>query len=150
VTDNEDIIHRVHILRDHGRRPGDTSFWNAEVGYKYKMSSFQAAFGLTQLERVEELVSQKRQIFAWYERELGGLSHITLNAEPPDTLNAYWMVTAILDPALGFTKAELIESLSGRGIDSRPFFNPLSSIPAYHNTQQARLGRLRNSVSYRI
>ena len=46
VTDRADIISRVHVLRDHGRRPGDVSFFNAEVAFKYKMSSFQAAFGL--------------------------------------------------------------------------------------------------------
>ncbi|MBE9572603.1 MAG: DegT/DnrJ/EryC1/StrS family aminotransferase, partial [Proteobacteria bacterium] len=43
VTDNRDIFERVLFLRDHGRKPGDVMFFNAEVGYKYKMSSMQAA-----------------------------------------------------------------------------------------------------------
>ena len=47
-----------------GREPGDVQFFNTEVGYKYKMSSLQAALGLGQLERIEELVARKRDIFA--------------------------------------------------------------------------------------
>lgn len=79
VTDREDIYHRVLFLRDHGRQPGDKMFWNTEVAYKYKMSSLQAALGLAQLERIEELVARKREIFAWYQQELGDIEGITLN-----------------------------------------------------------------------
>ena len=62
ATDDSNVYERVMVLRDHGRQPGDTMFFNAEVGYKYKMSSMQAALGLAQLERVEELVARKREI----------------------------------------------------------------------------------------
>jgi perosamine synthetase len=41
------------------------------------------------------------------------------------------MVTAILDEKLGVQKPELIERLKEKGIDARPFFNPLSTLPAY-------------------
>src|SRR5437773_6331913 len=56
VTDDEDLRARALFLRDHGRKPGDKMFFNHEVAYKYKMSSMQAALGLAQLERIEELV----------------------------------------------------------------------------------------------
>ena len=45
-------------------------FFNEQVAYKYKMSAMQAALGLAQLERVDDLVDRKRQIFAWYSEEL--------------------------------------------------------------------------------
>ena len=54
VTDDDKLFKRIMILRDHGRDPGDTMFFNAEVGFKYKMSSMQAAMGLGQIERIEE------------------------------------------------------------------------------------------------
>ena len=77
VTDSEAIHQRAGVLRDHGRQPGDKMFFNTEVGYKYKMSSLQAALGLAQLERVEVLVSRKREIFAWYQSELKEVEGIT-------------------------------------------------------------------------
>ncbi len=144
VTDREDVYRRVLVLRDHGRHPGDKSFFNAEVGYKYKMSSLQAALGLAQLERVEELVGRKRQIFHWYREQLPDL---VLNHDRPGVRNTYWMVTAVLH---GFDKYALMEQLSTQGIDSRPFFNPLSSLPAFAESEQAQQAKERNRVSYRI
>src|SRR5205823_1832889 len=138
------------VLRDHGRQPGDKLFFNAEVAYKYKMSSMQAALGLAQLERIDELVAHKRQIFAWYQKGLDEIKGLTLNYEAPGTKNTYWMVTLILDPVFGLTKESLMGHFSEKNIDSRPFFHPLSSLPAYDSLLQAHAARQRNTVSYRL
>ena len=150
VTDDDDLRARVLFLRDHGRPPGDRLFHNTEVAYKYKMSSMQAALGSAQLERVEELVSRKREIFAWYAEELAGLPGVTLNYQAPGTKNTYWMVTAVLAESLGLRKERLMELLAAEGIDCRPFFHPLSSLPAYAGTPQAEAARSRNPVSYAL
>src|SRR6185436_2868005 len=112
VTNDEKLLQRVLFLRDHGRQPGDKHFWNREIAYKYKMSSMQAALGLAQLERIEELLQRKREIFAWYEQELEGIEGITLNYELPGARNAYWMVTVVLDRSYGIEKDALQQQLS--------------------------------------
>lgn len=150
LTDNEGLYNRVLMLRDHGRKPGDKMFFNTEVAYKYKMSSMQAALGLAQLERVDELIARKRQIFDWYRATLDGIPGIRLNFEAPETKNTYWMVTVILDPGFGMTKDQLMDRMAARGIDCRPFFHPLSSLPAYKHLKQALLARQSNRVSYQI
>ncbi|HEY0073271.1 MAG TPA: DegT/DnrJ/EryC1/StrS family aminotransferase [Abditibacteriaceae bacterium] len=148
ATDDEAIYRRVLFLRDHGRAPGDVQFFNTEVAYKYKMSAMQAAMGLAQLERIEELVERKRQIFEWYREELQDLSEITLNFEPPNTKNSYWMVTALFDKATGLDKTVVMEFLKERAIDSRPFFHPLSALPAYAGLPSAQEAQKRNRVAY--
>lgn len=150
VTNREDIYHRALFLCDHGRTPGDRMFYNTEVAYKYKMSALQAALGLAQLERIEQLVSQKRKIFAWYQNELGGLEGVTLNYEAPGTKNSYWMVTSILDGRLRIKKNRVMEQMCENNIDCRPFFHPLSSLPAYQNFSQTKQARERNHVSYEV
>jgi perosamine synthetase len=150
VTDRSEVNERVRFLRDHGRPPGDRFFFNTEVAYKYKMSSLQAALGLAQLERIDELVDRKREIFGWYRRRLSGLAGVALNAEPDGTKNSYWMSTIVLDAAHGLTKAEFMARLDAQGIDSRPFFHPLSSIPAYAALPDAVAAARRNVVSYQI
>jgi len=150
VTDKDDVRQRVLFLRDHGRKLGDTAFFNTEVAYKYKMSSMQAALGLAQLERIDELIECKRRIFVWYQQQLGGIEGITLNREPIGTKNTYWMVTVILDHKFGIKKERLIELMSTRNIDCRPFFHPLSSLPAYGHLNQAKEARKRNQVGYQI
>jgi perosamine synthetase len=151
VTDHSDLHDRVLVLADHGRRPSERGmFWNHEVAWKYKMSSMQAALGLAQLERIDELVNRKRQIFTWYQTELAATDGLTLNCEPPGTRNSYWMVTAILDRKLGIQKDRVIRLMAERGIDVRPVFHPLSSLPAYESWPEAVAARQRNAVSYRL
>lgn len=150
VTDRDDIARRVQVLRDHGRNPGDRAFQNREVAYKYKMSSMQAALGLAQLERIEELVARKRQIFGWYRERLADVPGLRLNSEAPGVVNTYWMVTALLAPEFGVDKDELQALLAAEGVDSRPFFRPLSSLDAYAHSPEAAAARDRNTVSYAI
>ena len=89
-----------------------------------------AAIGLAQVERAEELVARKREVFSWYHEGLSDCP-VVLNHEPDGTLNTYWMVTALMPAELGPDKAIVTETLSKEGIDSRPFFHPLSSLLAY-------------------
>ena len=150
LTDDRSLYERCRILADHGRRPQDKAFWNAEIGQKYKMSSLQAALGLAQLERIDELVARKREIFSWYGEALAGIDGISLNAEPEGTRNSYWMVTAVIAPFWGLTKERLAMMLGDAGIDTRPFFYPLSSLPAYANSPQAEAAARQNRVAYDI
>jgi perosamine synthetase len=148
VTSREDIFARVLRLRDHGRESGDRLFVNYEVAFKYKMSALQAAFGLAQIERIDELVARKRELFAWYAKHFAGMNRVTLNQEAATTKNAYWMVTAVFDPQVN--KEHVIEELRRRNIDTRPFFYPLSSLPAYRSLGGPERWQDRNPVSYDI
>ena len=150
VTNREDVYRRCLFLRDHGRDPSGKMFWNTEIAYKYKMSSMQAALGLAQLERIDELVNRKRQIFSYYQSQLKDVPGLTLNCETPDTKNTYWMVTVVMNKKLGIKKEDLIGSLAEKGITSRPFFYPLSSLPAYGNLEQAKEAQKRNKNAYTL
>jgi len=150
VTDRDDLFDRVCFLRDHGRVPGDVNFFNREVAFKYKMSSMQAALGLAQVERAAELVGRKREIYSWYRDALGSLPGVSLNATLPGTRNSYWMSTIVLDSSFGIGKQEFASELALRGVETRPFFHPLSSIPAYEQTEEAAKARKRNVTSYRV
>jgi perosamine synthetase len=146
VTDDEQLFRKAGILRDHGRLPGDSNFYNSIVAFKYKMSAMQAALGLAQLERLEALIARKREAFEWYREELADVAGLTLNHEAPGTRSTFWMITAIVNPSFGVTKDVLRERLSERGIDTRPFFHPLSSLPAYEHLRPVP----DNPVAYRI
>src|SRR5438045_9479906 len=104
VTDERHLRARGLFLKDHGRKPGDKMFFNHEVGYKYKMSSMQAALGLAQLERIDELLKQKRRLFSWYEQNLRDVEGIQLNQSSAEARNVYWMVTEVLDESIGLDK----------------------------------------------
>ena len=150
ATNETELFRRAQVLRDHGRPVGDRYFQNTEIAYKYKMSSLQAALGLAQLERLDSLVERKRQIFGWYRDILEPIKGIVLNAEPEDTVNSYWMTTALIHPVFKLNKRDVMDRLDAHGIDTRPFFYPLSSLEAYAGSPQAELAQRRNLVSYNI
>jgi perosamine synthetase len=60
------------------------------------------------------------------------------------------MVTGVFSPHLGLRKEVVIERLRQRNIDSRPFFHPLSSLPAYRAHGGPERWRGRNPVAYDI
>ena len=137
VTNNDKLFARIQKLRDHGRPTGDRFFLNDEVGFKYKMSSVQAALGIAQMERIDALIDFKRKIFGWYQERLGPTEGLQLNAEPPSVRNSYWMVTAIPDSTFSHDKFSLQAALREHGIDSRPFFSRLSTLAAYASRSES-------------
>jgi perosamine synthetase len=130
VTNDTELYEKIKGLWDHGRDPHKT-FWNSSIGYKYKMSNIQAALGLAQLERIEELVEKKREIYRWYAEGLKGCPHIQLNAERPGCKNIMWMTSLILSEGAPVTREELMKKLKEANVDSRPFFYPMSVFPMF-------------------
>ncbi|UCO99849.1 DegT/DnrJ/EryC1/StrS aminotransferase family protein [Metapseudomonas lalkuanensis] len=128
-----ELVRRVEQLNNHGRAAGDMrQFWPSELGHKYKMSNLQAALGCAQLERIDELVCRKREIFAYYaERLLPALPGCRMNPEPEGCLNSYWMPTLVLPTEFAGRRAEVLESLRLAGIDARIFFQPLGDTPVF-------------------
>jgi perosamine synthetase len=131
VTNDSQLLARVQKLRDHGRPPGDRFFLNDEVAFKYKMSAVQAALGIAQMERIDDLIAYKRRLFGWYRDRLAGVPGLQLNAEPQQVCNSYWMVTVVPEASFGHDKFTLQAALLKRGVDSRPFFSRLSGLRAY-------------------
>lgn len=150
VTDDDNIYDMCMIMRDHGRNPGDILFQNIQVGYKYKMSNIQAALGLAQLERIDELVQFKRKIFSWYQEAFRNDSSFTLNPDHPDVENSYWMTTLLFMKSMNESKFDITKRLLQKGISTRPFFSPLSSLKAYIGYPDSIRAEQENRVSYEI
>ncbi|MFC4487238.1 DegT/DnrJ/EryC1/StrS family aminotransferase [Tepidiphilus baoligensis] len=132
VTNDDDLYERVLTLSNHGRRRGQTKqFWPEAVGFKYKMSNIQAAIGCAQIERIDELVTRKREILAYYKQHLEIIPGIRMNPEPPGTINGAWMPTVVFDQELGVTRELLQTAFAAKNIDARVFFYPISSLPMF-------------------
>jgi len=129
LTDDTELYERAYKIWDQGRVPG--SFWIDTNGWKYKMSNVQAAIGLGQLERVEELVEAKRRIFGWYAESLDGVQHIRLNREVADTRSIYWMTSIYLESSCPVTRDALRGELKKRNIDTRDVFPAISQYPIW-------------------
>ena len=90
----------------------------------------QAALGLAQFRRIDELVGIKRKHLNFYRKELLDLK-LQFNYEPNNVINGAWATTLVLDNSYGIDKSEFINRLQKIGVPSRPFFYPLSSLPPF-------------------
>ena len=74
VTNDPDLYEHVLTLSNHGRARNQVKqFWPNMVGFKYKISNIQAAIGCGQIERIEELIGRKKEIFSYYKNALSGV-----------------------------------------------------------------------------
>ena len=131
VTNNRNLYEEVLTLSNHGRKKGEKrEFWPEVTGFKYKMSNISASIGLAQVERIDELVNFKRNIFYRYKKNLSDLP-IRMNPESLSCENGYWMPTIIFNESLNINSQAIIDFLQSSNIDARNFFWPLSatSIP---------------------
>ncbi len=128
VTNDAALCETVLTLSNHGRSRSETKqFWTSMVGFKYKMSNIQAALGCAQLERIEELVARKREIFMAYRDGFAGMP-VAMNPEPEGCRNGYWMPTLVFEPQARHLKDKAMGSLRAQNIDARVFFHPLSDL----------------------
>lgn len=139
VTSSPELYEHVLTLSNHGRVRGQTKqFWPDLVGFKYKMSNIQAAIGCGQMERVDELVSRKREILRYYRERVERLPGVSINPEPAGTLNGSWMPTVVFHPETGVTRDRLQSAFAAENIDARVFFHPLSSLLMFEARPQNR------------
>jgi perosamine synthetase len=132
VTNDPELFGRVLTLSNHGRSPSQAKhFWPEMVGFKYKMSNIQAAIGCAQIERIDELIDRKREIFISYKEALVDVTGISMNPESEGTINGVWMPTVVFAPETGVTREKLQADFSAENIDARVFFWPLSSLPMF-------------------
>jgi perosamine synthetase len=130
TTDDAALAARCRQLRDHGMPP-ERRYWHDEIGFNYRMTNMQAAVGVAQMERIDEFVARKRAIAARYAARLADVPGVTLAAERPGTTSVYWMIALLVEPPFPLDRDQLIVALRAAGIDSRPFFYPLDTLPPY-------------------
>jgi len=143
TTNDEKIYEKARYLRDHGMSK-EKRYWHTEIGYNYRLTNIQAALGLAQLERINEIINKKRRIFEWYKEGLSDLEGIKLNPEKEWARNVYWIVCLVNENFDEKKRDKFMKELKNKGIDTRPFFYPCSMMPMY------RKDEFMNPVSYEI
>jgi len=132
TTDDEELYKKMRYLRDHAMSK-EKRYWHTEVGFNYRMTNLQAALGVAQFERIDELLAKKKEIFEWYQDGLKDVKGIKLNHQASWAKNVYWMVCLELDGYIEAQRDEFIQKLKAKNIDSRPYFYPVSDMPVYED-----------------
>ena len=134
VTDDPELAERLRSLRD--LCFGVPRFEHRGLGFNYRMTSLQAAFGLGQMARIEEFVESRRSHAALYRTLLKDIRGISTQPEMPWAKNVYWMFGIILEDDFGMAKDGVCDALLRQEIETRSFFYPIHNQPVYKQPRE--------------
>lgn len=120
-------------LRDHAMSK-TKRYWHDKVGYNYRMTNIQASLLYWQFTHRNKIVSKRKRVFELYSKYLGGKKNLLLHnsVNEKEITVGYWLVTLNLTSCISEDRRDaLIEILSENGIDSRPTFYNLATMPMY-------------------
>jgi perosamine synthetase len=129
TTNNDKLAEQIRLIKGQGMDP-KRRYWHPIVGYNYRMTNIQAAIGLAQLERIEELIERHRENAHLYSELLKKVPVLALPVEKEWAKHVYW-VYGILVKDWRQSRDMVMEGLAKRGIETRPFFYPVHSMPPY-------------------
>ncbi len=131
-TNNKNIFELAIRLKGQGLAK-NREYWHDIVGYNYRMTNICAAIGLAQLERADKIIKKKRKLAEWYYDNLGGLG-LQFHNEHSNVFHSYWMVNVLVNKYKD--RDRLRDFLKAQGIETRPVFFPIHTMPIYKQRGQ--------------
>lgn len=143
TTEDDELADRMRMFRTHGLvkhgvQPGpDEGDWYMEMrelGFNYRITDFQCALGLSQLERLDDWVAQRNAIASRYRELLGADDRVLLPPEaPPGSLHGYHLFVLRIKTG-GQARLRVFEGLRAAGIGVQVHYIPIYRMPYYRDT----------------
>lgn len=127
ITDSKDLNKKMRILRDHGMSK-DRKYYHEVVGFNYRMTNLQAAIGLAQTERIDEILEWRSELEEQYKKVFAPFSEIQLQKMLDDRKKITWLVSILVNEN---QRDKILYRLKENNIDARAFFVPLSEMSIY-------------------
>jgi len=151
VLNNKKVFTKCRMLRDHGRHPWSKDLFNEEFSFKYMPSNLQASLGCSQLSKIKLLLKLKRNIFLNYKYYLKKIENkISMNQDDTKIINSCWSNIIYFKTSQIKTIQKIKSELIKNNFFPRPFFYPLTSIPAYKKiNKNLKKFKNQNPIAYK-
>jgi dTDP-4-amino-4,6-dideoxygalactose transaminase len=131
VTDDEQLARRAKHLTTQARLPG-LAYRHDEVGYNYRLSNLAAALGVAQLEQLAGFLERKRAQARAYDAAFADRAGLVTPPRRPWTDASNWLYSIrVEEQAFGRSRDSLLGRLIDLGIESRPIWSPLHTMPMF-------------------
>ena len=129
VTDDEDLAEHCRSMANQGR--GDNRWLShVRLGYNYRMDEMSAALGLSQMERIEDIVATRAQVAEWYLEEMVALDEIVLpHVDKNVRMSWFVFVVQLADTYTREDRDQTLNTLQSRGVGCRDYFQPIHLQP---------------------
>ena len=146
VTDDQELARQSRHLVTQARS-GGLEYIHDALGYNYRLTNMQAAVGLAQMERLQQMIERRCQIRNKYEQAFANLAGWRGPGHSDGAQTNCWLYTALVEPEeFGMTSRELMKQLAQKQIEARPIFAPVCE-SSHLNCPD---GRERFPVAYKI
>lgn len=138
ITDNEEFAKKAKHLTTTAKVPHKWEYIHDEVGYNYRMTNVTAAVGVAQMEKLEEIIANKRQTAEKYKQFFSTFdSTLTFMKEPVNSYSNYWLNCIELKDIN--ERNEFLELTNSNGIMTRPIWRLMNKLNMYKNCQTGNL-----------
>jgi perosamine synthetase len=122
VGADPDLDERIRSLRNQGRRADDPWLHHTRIGFNYRLSELQAAVGVAQMHRIDDLLGRRAALAAHYAEALQDVEELAA-PRAAEWADPAWFVMA-LRCAPGVDRDRLIEHLHRDGVEAKAYFEP--------------------------
>ena len=127
ITDNEALAKKAkHITTQAKSDPFE--YMHDEIGYNYRLVNTAAAMGVGQMELLPEFLKRKREIIAFYKKELEEVGDISFQKIDHDVNPNWWLPTIMTEK-----QKQVLKILNENKMQSRPFWVPMNKLPMFKN-----------------
>ena len=150
TTDDDDLAERCRIMALHGirgdawKRYASDGSWYYEIvapGFKYNLTDLAAALGLAQLQKAHHMWQRRLEIAQRYNRAFKIVPELQIPCDRADCQHAWHLYMLRLNlERLCIDRAQFIQELKKRNIDTSVHFIPLHLHPYYQKTYGYRAG----------
>jgi len=134
VTSNTEWAARAKYLTTQAK-DDQVEFVHGEIGYNYRLTNIQAAFGCAQVEMLPQYIEKKLAIASRYETGLKAQG-ITLMPEAPWAESIFWLYTVLVEEEqFGMSARGILKELEMRGVQTRPLWQPMHRSPVHRNCE---------------
>jgi perosamine synthetase len=132
VTSSDELKQRMMLYRSHGMDRGKKFYWHELPGHNFRLTNFQAAIGVAQLEQKDAILAERHRVYEEYKKHLLNTEGITFQKINSDVNAVIWAIALKLDNrAFPQGRDEVIEQLRKVGIETRPGFYASSILKIY-------------------
>jgi perosamine synthetase len=130
LTNDQIVAVKARSLRNLCFLP-EKRFLHTELGHNFRLTNIQAALGVAQLERMEEIIIRKRWMGRAYTERLCEIPGLQLPIEEPWAKHVYWMYGLVLNEDRGMDAVEFARRLKAEEVETRPFFLGMHEQPVF-------------------
>jgi dTDP-4-amino-4,6-dideoxygalactose transaminase len=117
VTNNDQLARKLRALRNHGLDPDSASPEFIMPGFNYRITEFQAAFGSSQMKKLDRIIAARQRLAHYYDNLLEN-DPLLIPSVPPQSFHVYQSYVGLLSEEVAPRRAEVIHKLRQMGIET--------------------------------